>query len=82
MTFRVIVTTEAESDLRTIYRYIRRQGAPDAARKWLSGARAQIKTLTVSPERAALAPETRSFSEPIRELFYGAGNRGTIGSYS
>ena len=26
---------------------------------------------------AALAPDSISFSEPIRELFYGHGNRGT-----
>jgi plasmid stabilization system protein ParE len=29
------------------------------------------------PERAGLAPEGYSFYEPIRELFFGRGNRGT-----
>ena len=39
MTYRVIVTPAAENDLRTAYRYIRRQ-APRAARNWIRGAAA------------------------------------------
>jgi len=39
MTYRVIVTPAAENDLRTAYRYIRRQ-APGAARNWIRGAAA------------------------------------------
>jgi plasmid stabilization system protein ParE len=75
--YRVIITSEAENDLRKVYRYIRQQGAPQAARAWLTGARRKIKTLAENPERAHLASESTSFEEPIRELFYGSGNRGT-----
>lgn len=75
--YRVIITPGAESDLRTVYRYIRQQGAPQAARGWLAGARKKIKTLADHPERALLAAESSSFREPIRELFYGSRNRGT-----
>ena len=76
MRYRVIVTPEAETDLRNAASYIRRDN-PRAARSWLKGARQRIKTLGQYPERCPLAPESTSFSEPIRELFYGHGNRGT-----
>ena len=76
MTYKVIVTPEAENDLRTAYRYIRRQ-APEAARDWIRQARHSVKSLTRRPERCLLAPESTSFNLPIRELFFGAGNRGT-----
>ena len=50
---------------------------PRAARAWLKGVRQRIKTLALYPERCSLAPESASFNQPIRELFYGSGNRGT-----
>jgi plasmid stabilization system protein ParE len=76
MRYRVIITPEAKSDLHNAGSYIRRDN-PRAALAWLKGARQRIKTLAQYPERCPLAPETTSFSEPIRELFYGRGNRGT-----
>ena len=76
MTYRVIVTPAAESDLRSAYRYIRSQ-APHAARDWIRRARQAAKTLARHPERCPLAPESASFDQPIRELFFGSGNRGT-----
>jgi plasmid stabilization system protein ParE len=44
MTYRVIVTPAAESDLRAAYRYIRRQ-APRAAHDWIRRARQCAKSL-------------------------------------
>jgi plasmid stabilization system protein ParE len=76
MAYRVIVTPAAESDLRTAYRYIRRQ-APVAAREWIRRARQSARSLARHPERCSLAPESASFDPPIRELFFGSGNRGT-----
>lgn len=76
MTYRVIITPQAETDLRTIYRYIRDE-APRAARDWIRRARQSAKNLARHPERCPLAPESASFQEPIRELFFGSGNRGT-----
>jgi len=76
MTYRVIVTPEAERDLRTVYRYIRRQ-APRAAREWIRRARQSAKSLARHPERCPMAPESASFDQPIRELLFGSGNRGT-----
>jgi len=76
MAYRVILTPEAEADLRTAYRYIRRH-APHAAREWIRRARQSVKTLCRHPIRCPLAPESVSFDEPIRELLFGNGNRGT-----
>lgn len=76
MTYRVIITPEAETDLKTTYRYIRSQ-APRAARDWIRRARQSAKSLARRPERCPLAPESTSFNEPIRELFFGTGNRDT-----
>lgn len=76
MTYRVIVTPNAEEDLRQAYLYIRRD-APLAASRWMKGARKTIKTLKRNPERCPLAPESTSFEAPIRELFYGGTDRGT-----
>jgi plasmid stabilization system protein ParE len=73
---RVIITPDAESDLRKAASYIRRDN-PSAARAWLKEARQRIKTLALYPERCHLAPESTSFSEPIRVLLYGHRNRGT-----
>ena len=76
MTYRVIVTPAAETDLQTAYRYIRSH-APRAAREWIRRARQSARTLARHPERCPMAPESVSFNQPIRELFFGAGNRGT-----
>lgn len=76
MTYRVRITPNAERELRAAFRYIRER-APDAARAWVKGVRQKIKSLANNPERAPLAPETISFEDPIREVFYGSENRGT-----
>jgi plasmid stabilization system protein ParE len=76
MPYRVILTPEAEADLRKAYLYIRKH-APRAARDWIRRARQSVKTLAHHPERCPLAPESASFDEPIRELLFGSGNRGT-----
>jgi len=76
MPYHVIITPEAEAGLRAAYRYIRKQ-SPQAAREWIRHARQSIRTLSHHPERCPLAPESASFDEPIRELLFGSGNRGT-----
>jgi plasmid stabilization system protein ParE len=76
MTYRVIITPQAETELRTIYRYIRSQ-APRAAHDWIRRARQCAKSLARFPERCPLAPESDSFEQPIREPFFGKGSRGT-----
>lgn len=76
MTYRLIITPGAESDLRTIHEFIHSQ-APRAAREWIRKARRGAKSLAHRPERCSLAPESVSFGHPVRQLFFGKGNRGT-----
>lgn len=76
MKYRVLVTPRAESDLRMVYGYLR-EAAPEAARRWIRGMRRTIKSLGTFPERGPLAAESASFGEPVREILYGRGNRGT-----
>jgi plasmid stabilization system protein ParE len=76
MTYRVLIEPAAKEELRQAYRFIRRD-SPVAASRWIKEARKRINTLTKFLERCNLAPENESFPEPVRELFYGSGNRGT-----
>ena len=76
MTYRVVIMPRAERDLRTIYQCIRRN-APRAAKDWIKRARHSARSLARHPQRCPLAPESASFDEPIRELFFGSGSRGT-----
>jgi plasmid stabilization system protein ParE len=75
VTYRVIVSPNAEHDLREAYRHIRNY-APEAASRWIKDARRSIKTLARNPQRCPLAPESKSVEEPILELLYGKGPRG------
>lgn len=76
MTYRVLLTPQSETDIQMTYRYLRK-AAPKAARAWLKGMRRMVKSLNRFPERGRFAPESASFDEPIREVLYGRGNRGT-----
>jgi plasmid stabilization system protein ParE len=74
--YRVMTAPDAEADLKAYYHYIRNR-APQAAKKWLREVRSSIKTLSRFPERCPMAPESSLLQKPIRQLFFGAGNRGT-----
>jgi plasmid stabilization system protein ParE len=76
MIYRVVLTPRAKHNLRTIHAYIFKQ-APSAADDWLDRAERAVDSLEHHPERCPLAPESLSFGKPIRQLFFGAGNRGT-----
>ncbi len=76
MNYRVVLTPTAKHNLRTIHAYIFKQ-APQAADDWLDRAERAMDSLGRHPERCPLAPESRSFGKPIRQLLFGAGNRGT-----
>src|SRR5258707_1249403 len=75
MIYRVIVTPNAEDDLRRAYGFIRRDSSA-AAHRWIQGVRKTIKPLAQAPARCSLAPESALFDETIRELFYGRSSRG------
>ncbi len=72
----VIITPDADEDLRAAFRFLRAEGSPQVARAWLNGIKKKIESLSDNPQRAHGAPDSGSFDEPIRELLYGSGNRG------
>jgi plasmid stabilization system protein ParE len=76
MSYFVVLTPRAKHNLRTIRAYILKQ-APQAAGDWLDRAERAVVSLGHHPERCPLAPESLSFGKPIRQLLFGAGNRGT-----
>lgn len=76
MAYRVVIIPRAENDLRASHKYIRK-AAPEATRKWLKKMRQIIGNLKKFPERGRIAPESAALDEPIREVLYGRGNRGT-----
>ena len=66
MKYRVIITPEAESGLKAACRYIRQQGAPQAARAWLAGARAGEILVWRADRRTALRQrQSRNLSNPF-----------------
>jgi plasmid stabilization system protein ParE len=54
MTFRVVVTPEAERDLDQVFRFVARE-KPAAARKFVAGLRRRLKTLASMPRRCPRA---------------------------
>ncbi len=66
----VIILPAAEQDIGEAYEWIAEQNA-DAAVRWYNRLLAVIYSLDAFPERAPLAPESKSFSREIREVFHG-----------
>jgi plasmid stabilization system protein ParE len=76
MRYFVVLTPRAKHNLRTIHAYLFKE-APRAADDWLDRAELAVASLDHHPERCPLAQESLSFGKPIRQLIFGAGNRGT-----
>ena len=62
MIYRVIITPEAETDLRMAYRYIRSYAR--MLRDWFRRARQSARSLARRPERCPLAPESAFATHP------------------
>src|SRR5437016_5544281 len=78
MTYRVIVTPAAESDLRTAYRNIRAQ-APRARRATGSGALARPrKVWRATPSVVRWLPRARHLTNPSANCFLARATVGTI----
>lgn len=66
----VIILPAAEHDIGNAYEWIAEEDA-DAAVRWYNRQLEVIYSLDTFPERAPLAPESKSFSREIREVFHG-----------
>lgn len=69
MTYRVELTDRAARDLRLLFLHIRAEES-DAAARWFNGMEQAIESLSESPGRCPVAPESRR-GRVIRQLLYG-----------
>lgn len=70
MTYRVVVTSEAEQNLDELFRFVALDN-PAAARKVVAVLRKRVKTLASIPKRCPRAPEDGLDGLEIRHLVHG-----------
>lgn len=70
MSYGVIVTQKAKSDLRHYYQ-VATEHAPATAARWLDRFEAELDSLAENPDRCTLAPEDDLVHETIYQFFYG-----------
>jgi toxin ParE1/3/4 len=73
MSYRVVLTDMAESDVEIVLKWFRDQQAVDAGRRWFGELLSRLDTLTAQPERCVLAAESEDFDMEIREILLGRG---------
>ena len=66
----VIILPSAERDIGEAYEWIAEHDS-EAAVRWYNRLLEVIFSLDIFPERAPLAPESKSFNREIREVFHG-----------
>jgi plasmid stabilization system protein ParE len=71
MAHKIVITPEAEGDLRSIGDYIVAQHAPEAARRFVQSLRRRIAALRMFPEGYGLAPEADAADVELRQLIHG-----------
>jgi len=70
MNYRVLIQPPARLDIEAAHLYLLDR-SPAAASRWLKGIEKAIQSLRMWPNRFGLAPESREFTEDIRQLIYG-----------
>jgi plasmid stabilization system protein ParE len=71
MAHKVVITPEAEGDLRSIGDFIAAQHAAEAARRFVQSIRRRIAALRTFPEGYGLAPEAQAVGVELRQLIHG-----------
>lgn len=69
MTYKVVLLSRAEQDLREATEYIAER-APATAARWFNEFVTALEKLSKNPERCGLAPESGLFSCRVRQFFY------------
>jgi len=69
VTYRVIVTTQAQKDIRSEYHYIQKDSPPNAMR-WVQDVYDRIATLETMPGRCGAARENAYFDEELKQLIF------------
>jgi plasmid stabilization system protein ParE len=68
--YRVVISATAKENLREGYQWAAKH-APETAARWLSRFQAALQTLSTSPERCSIAPETELVQRQIRQFLFG-----------
>ena len=71
MAFRVELSDQAQTDIATLYDWLRSQQAGNAGERWFSALRDAIGSLSELPMRCRVAPESRDSPVEVRQLLYG-----------
>ena len=75
MAFEVLVADEALADLSVITEFIRDNGSPLEANRWLEAIAGRIASLRSMPERCPLAFAAYGLGSDVRVLHHGRRNR-------
>ena len=75
MGLRVSLAPQALRELDEIAHYIRTRGSRESAERWFNQIVAEIRTLSESPMRCAIAPESRDAGVDVRLLLHGRRHR-------
>ena len=67
--FRVVLSDEARANVGTIYEWIAERSAPGASR-WYRAFLRTLDSLTNNADRCPVAPESRQFSEVVRNVTF------------
>jgi plasmid stabilization system protein ParE len=70
MTYDVVLTQNAKSNLRSYYEHAA-QRAPATAARWLDRFEQALDSLAVNPQRCGLAPENDLVDIEVRQLLFG-----------
>jgi plasmid stabilization system protein ParE len=69
MTFEVEVTEQASNEAEEAFLWMSRN-LPEVAANWFEGLVDAVNSLANFPSRCALAPESKTFKQEIRQLLY------------
>jgi plasmid stabilization system protein ParE len=75
MVFEVLVADEALADLAPITGFIRDNGSPLEANRWLEAVAGRIASLRSMPERCPMALAAYGLGVDVRVLYHGSRNR-------
>ena len=73
MSYRVEISSVAESEMDSAFLRLSQVISPEKARQWHQGLLKTIESLSEMPKRCPLARENKYFSQEIRQLLYGGG---------
>ena len=77
MSLRVVITEQAEREMRTAYDWWAEHRSKRQADRWYAGLASAIADLSDNPQRHGQSRETDRFAYEIRDLLFGLGRRPT-----